>query len=62
MTNPILIILPLFLEIQAGRTNSWFPKTFLGDISVFVEYLYNRSPEMGAKIFKNYISILAIVN
>ena len=35
----------LFLEIQAGRTNLGFPKTFRGRYSAFIEYLYNRSPK-----------------
>ena len=46
----------LLLEIQTGRTNSEYPRTFLR------RYLCNRSPEMRTKNFKNFISVLAIVN
>ena len=43
--------------------NSEFPKTFFGDIFfVFVEYLCNHSLKIKTKNFKNYTSILAIVN
>ena len=43
--------------------NSEFPETFFGGyLFVFVEYLCNRIPKIKTKIFKNYSSILAIVN
>ena len=43
--------------------NSEFPKIFFGGyLSIFVEYLCNRSPKIKTKNIKNYSSILAIVN
>ena len=63
MTNPILVKPPLSLEIQAERTNSGLPKTFLGGyVFVFAAYLYNCSPEIKTKNFKIYILILAIAS
>ena len=57
-----MVNIPLFLEIQTGRTNSGFPYNFLGGyLFVFAE-LCNRSPKMRTKNYKSYISILVIVN
>ena len=53
----------LFLEIQAGRTNSRFPKTALGNISLYLLNIFaTAGPKSEQKIFKNYISIIAMVN
>ena len=61
MAYPILVK-TLFLKIQAGRTDSRFPKTFSsGYFVAFVNYLCNRSPEMEKKL-KNYVSILTFVS
>ena len=58
MTYPILVNFLLFLEIQAGRTNSGFPKIYLvWYFFVFAQYVCKCSPKMR---IKNYISILAI--
>ena len=62
MINPIRE-LTFFLKIHAERTNSRFPKSFPGGhVFVVVEYLCNRSSKIRIKIFKNFISILTIVN
>ena len=52
-----------FLEIQAGRKNPGYFKTFLGDISLYMLNVFaTATPKKKQKISKNYLSILAIVN
>ena len=59
MTNPILVNPPLFLEIQVRRTNLGF---FRG-ISLCIYWIsLQPQPKMKTKNFKQYISILVVVN
>ena len=49
--------------VLAGRTKLRVSKNFFrGYLFVFVEYLCNRSPKIKIKNFKNYSSMLTIVN
>ena len=54
---------PLFLKIQAVRTISEFPFFFgLSVYRLFVVYLSKRSPRIRTENFKNFVSIVTIVN
>ena len=62
LEGQILSSLPFFLEVQAEKTDSGFPKTFHKRyLFAFAEYLCNCNPKMRTKHFKNYFSNVAMV-
>ena len=63
MAYLILMKPSLLMDIETGNANSGFPKKFLKVYTfAFPDYLGSRSPQIRTKNFKNYTSILTIVN
>ena len=55
MTNQILVNLLILLEIMPGKTNSGFPKTFQGDIFLYLWHIFaTAAPKREQKIQKLY--------
>ena len=64
ITGPSNFDKALYFSGNSSRENKLrvFKNLLAGYLFVFVQYLCNRSPIMRRKYFKNYISILIIVN
>ena len=64
VTGRINIIQSLFFPGSSGWENKLHRSQKLSkkDISSFAEYLCNHSPKRSTKNFKDYISVLAILN